>query len=110
MITAYRVGNPIVWDTLIEWWRWADTGEPIPRPGEPCTRSCALCGKPPDANGRDPCLGTIPGATAACCGHGVEPGYVVWEDGIKSIGPVLTSPPTTPDDWKAMLVTNGAGP
>jgi len=107
-ITAYRMGHKVWWDTTIEWWRYEDTGEPIPRPKHALDRLCALCQQPPTPDGHDPCLGTIPGAKAACCGHGVQPGYVVWDCGIKSIAPkLLQGPPATPDDWKAMLVTNG---
>lgn len=106
MITAFRMGHVIYWDTVIEWWRWQDTNEPIPRPGERCERSCKLCGRPPDAQGRDPCLGTIPGARAACCGHGVQPGYVTWPDGTKQVAPVLTEPPVDVSmDWQTALVT-----
>jgi len=110
-ITAYRMGHKIWWDTIIEWWRYEDTGEPIPRPKHALERPCTLCNQPPTPDGHDPCLGTISGAKAACCGHGVQPGYVVWvQDNIKSIAPkLLDGPPATPDDWKAMLVTNGHG-
>lgn len=32
----------------------------------------------PGSDGEDACLGLIPGAKQACCGHGTDPGYVLW--------------------------------
>ena len=32
----------------------------------------------PTKEGYDACLGYIEGAMSACCGHGVEKGYVKW--------------------------------
>jgi len=40
-----------------------------------------LVGKPNNIQteeGYDACIGEIKGATHACCGHGVEKGYVKW--------------------------------
>lgn len=33
-------------------------------------RSCGYCGKQNTGEGHDGCIGTIPGAMNACCGHG----------------------------------------
>ena len=44
----------------------------------PCTR----CGEPPTKEGYDKCLGHLPGVTAGCCGHGVEPGYIQFRNGL----------------------------
>jgi hypothetical protein len=30
----------------------------------------------------DPCLADLPGVRAACCGHGAEPGYILFENGL----------------------------
>lgn len=35
-------------------------------------RPCARCGKMPTSEGYDACLGYIPGALWACCGHGID--------------------------------------
>jgi len=46
---------------------------------------CARCGKLPDSNGHDACLGELPGVIAACCGHGSKKNYnsyIVFENGI----------------------------
>ena len=53
-------------------WRYADTGGL-------CLglRPCKRCGRKPTPEGHDACIGTLDGVTSACCGHGVERGYVV---------------------------------
>ena len=38
---------------------------------------CARCGKLPTSEGYDACLGYIPNVISACCGHGVEPPYII---------------------------------
>jgi len=35
----------------------------------------------PDENKHDPCIKNLPGVMNACCGHGVEDGYIQFEDG-----------------------------
>lgn len=30
----------------------------------------------------DPCLGHLPGVRYACCGHGVDHGYIFFENGV----------------------------
>lgn len=57
-------------------WRWAGTGEPA-RSGE---RACTSCGRVSE-DGCDPCLGRLPGVKAACCGHGKNEAYVLFDDG-----------------------------
>ena len=51
-------------------------------------RACPLCGV--KAEGADPCMGYLPDVEYGCCGHGVEPCYVVWIHGVRTIGQVLT--------------------
>ena len=57
-------------------WVFDDTKQPVDE-----TRPCARCGRAPTPEGYDACLGHIPGAVAACCGHGVAEPYVMMEDG-----------------------------
>jgi len=59
--------------------RYRDTNELVPQ--GPSERPCPLCGELPTPEGHDPCIASLPGVKAACCGHGVEPGYVVFETG-----------------------------
>lgn len=45
----------------------------------PSRRPCPQCHQLPTPEGHDACLGYIPGVLHACCGHGVQRGYVMWE-------------------------------
>ena len=58
-------------------------------------RACGHCGKPNTPEGHDACLGTIPGAINACCGHG-SPGeaYVQFE----------VDPATTPENARSSAI------
>lgn len=38
-------------------------------------RACVRCNRLPTPDGHDACLGFVPAAISACCGHGVEPPY-----------------------------------
>lgn len=73
MVTTYSRGHKTYYDGRE--WRYMNTNE-IDDGKCPCAR----CGRLPTAEGYDACLGYIPGATSACCGHGVESPYVVYED------------------------------
>lgn len=42
-------------------------------------RPCPQCHQLPTKEGHDACLGHLKGVRSACCGHGVEDGYIVWE-------------------------------
>jgi hypothetical protein len=72
MQRAFDRGWPIYFDGV---WKYED-GKPL------SDRPCARCGRPP-VNGMDACLGHLDGVVAACCGHGVEPGYVLRETDSK---------------------------
>lgn len=55
---------------------WYDDGERF-TDDRPCIR-CHLIKEPDDP---DPCVGYLPGATAVCCGHGIEgEAYIVWKE------------------------------
>ena len=45
-------------------------------------KPCVKCGKSWDKEGRDACLGKLPGVKAACCGHGTGEGYIMFDNGI----------------------------
>lgn len=70
MITSYSRGHKIYYDG--ECWRYYDNKEIVNN-----DRVCKKCGKKPTKEGYDACLGYIEGATHACCGHGVEEGFVI---------------------------------
>jgi hypothetical protein len=71
MVTGYTRGNPI--EYVNGEWVYSNDKVPIANEERPCTR----CGRMPTPEGYDACLGHIPGATSACCGHGVEKPYVI---------------------------------
>lgn len=79
MITSYVRGHRVFFDPESGWYYMDGTSIGVARP-------CAHCGKLPTPEGHDACLGTIPGVVWACCGHGVAPGRVGYEDG--SWGPL----------------------
>ena len=67
-------------------WRWAATGRFLIMGAHASDPPCTVCHLPPTPEGHDPCLGTLPGVTSACCGHGgVVEGYRVYEDGTRVV-------------------------
>jgi hypothetical protein len=57
-------------------WIYSDTKENIN-----IKRLCKYCGREQSIEGYDGCLGYIPNVVSACCGHGIEKPYVVFENG-----------------------------
>jgi hypothetical protein len=74
LVIAHQRGHEIYWDGYI--WRYTDNGHLFDD-----RRPCIKCGRMPTPDGYDPCLGYIEGATAACCGHGVEEPYTIYSVG-----------------------------
>lgn len=71
-------GREISYDERNEQWLYLDNGELV----EPSMdRACISCGRTPLEHGEDPCLGHLGSVVSACCGHGVEPAYVVFDSG-----------------------------
>jgi len=69
-------GYPVGYDYQGKVWRYLDNGVDVKKlPRRPCPK----CGKMPTPEGYDACLGYIPGAVAACCGHGVEEAYINYD-------------------------------
>lgn len=71
-------GNLFEYDTEIGEHLYVDTGESVFNGARPCP----LCGKLPTEEGHDVCLGKLPGVKFACCGHGIEDGYISFENGV----------------------------
>lgn len=42
---------------------------------------CKLCKELRTPEGHDPCIANLPGVLYACCGHGLESGYIKFNDG-----------------------------
>lgn len=83
--TSHARGHEIVYDGND--WRYRDTGEIVGDAVRPCV-TCRIAATP---DGVDPCLGRIAGAIGACCGHGVEAGYVISKDGERRELPRVAS-------------------
>lgn len=81
MTGVFVLGHAAEWDGDEKLWRFCDTGEPVRT--TLAKRLCPKCQKPPTVDGHDPCIANLPGVTAACCGHGVEIGYLYFENGIR---------------------------
>jgi len=67
LITSHQRGHLIKY---VGYWVYADNDETIEN-----ERPCKQCGKPPTIKGYDACLGYIPNANYACCGHGLGGNY-----------------------------------
>lgn len=68
---SYDRGHKIIWLLDKEIWIYEDTKKQISG-----RRPCIRCGKSPTKEGHDACLGKLESVKNACCGHGVEKGYV----------------------------------
>lgn len=73
MVKSHARGHEIVWDGRSGKWVYADD-----RSSADVERPCVRCHRLAPPEGYDPCLGYIPGAIGACCGHGRGPGYVIY--------------------------------
>ena len=80
---SYCRGHKIIRDEKApNGWVYADCGEPCWGPDD--RRPCKRCGKEPTREGHDACLGNLgDDIAAACCGHGVQKGWVTTK---KSLG------------------------
>lgn len=74
MITSFCNGHKIYYEDNV--WRYIDTDESIT-----VKRPCVKCGKYVTPEGHDACIANLPGVVNACCGHGVEKGYIHFKDG-----------------------------
>lgn len=72
MIKSFIRGHEIYYNG--KEWRYFDNNEIIDH-----NRPCKNCGCKPTKEGYDACLGYLNGVKHACCGHGVEKGYVLYE-------------------------------
>ena len=74
----YQRGHAIYYNKIKEEWLYLDddSSASIERP-------CVRCGHMPLASGNDYCLGHLEGVKAACCGHGVEDGYRLYNNNVR---------------------------
>lgn len=83
MCESYLNGNKIVTTTVDPLsWRYPDDLSPIiDENGKFNYRPCPKCNKYPTPEGYDACFGYLTGVRNACCGHGVEDGYIQFGNG-----------------------------
>lgn len=68
-------GCKVYYDAPTESWRYAASDKIIDRP-------CKRCQEHSTPEGYDYCLGNLgPNVASACCGHGVELGFILFKDG-----------------------------
>lgn len=86
--TGYDFGHEVVGFWYEDEWsawpgavRFKDTGDRV-NSKTMRNRACPKCGEKRTKDGHDPCIGNLPGVLHACCGHGVEEGYVSFASGI----------------------------
>jgi len=98
----YFFGHPSEWieqEDGSEKLFYVDTGEAC---WETPLRPCPKCHETPISttngimSGDDPCIAKLPGVDYACCGHGVENGYIKFKDGrifrFENIHPSTSQP------------------
>ena len=88
MRRAYYRGHAAYLDREREAWFYLDTDALVfsVENGFRDARPCTFCDRKPTVEGYDPCIGFLPGVRSACCGHGVTPSYVVWDNGVLTNG------------------------
>ena len=78
---AYNFGHALGWNEKEEVWFYVETN--LPNTLETYMNLvCPKCKKKPTEDGHDPCIENLPGVKFACCGHGVDEGYIWFENGI----------------------------
>jgi hypothetical protein len=94
-VTSYLFGHEIYLelesDVINKDWRYVDNNCLIEEDTTP--RRCPKCGQLPTKDGHDPCIANLPGVAYACCGHGVEEGYVKFFNGVVVTGKVQHGQP-----------------
>ncbi len=76
-MTAYGLIKGHLWVQTPKGPLWADNKEPLTQ-----VRVCPRCQESSTKDKYDKCLGELPGVDAACCGHGVEEGYIRFMNGV----------------------------
>lgn len=77
---SHSRGNEIYYDKE-GIWRYSEDNSKFDD-SKPCKR----CGNFPNKDGADFCVGNIKGASSACCGHGIEVPFVMFENGQTIFG------------------------
>ena len=76
-------GHEMYFDEATKHWRYSDDASFV----KDAERPCGVCREYRTPEGHDPCLGTLPGVTNACCGHGDDgDAYVTFHDETRLAG------------------------
>jgi len=78
-LTGYHFGHLIYSPDGTKDWYYGDDDSPV---ATSPPRRCPKCSEYPTEDDHDPCISRLPGVAYACCGHGVERGYVKFETGL----------------------------
>lgn len=107
MIESLHRGHPIVFKN--DEWFYKDNGESVKDTHD--KRPCGHCDKKSTDEGRDACLGTLPGVMNACCGHGVmSQAYIQFDNGVTIRGFNIDDTvhcPRCETYWEAVLLLDG---
>lgn len=93
---SYFRGYPTVWDEKQNKWLFEESKEPLPGYGGRDFKEhpCKACGEYMEGHEPDACLGNLPGADNACCGHGVRnEAYVRFTNGVVLRGFIVEGGP-----------------
>lgn len=74
-VTGYTRGHKIYYDYDEREWKYCDNNKPIINEIRPCVNCKQL-----PVDDKDYCLRNIE-IVSACCGHGIEEGYIQLKDG-----------------------------
>jgi len=85
IIEAYNFGNEVDWNEEEQTWFIKETG--LSNTHEVVANLiCPKCKMKPTEDNHDPCIKNLPGVRFACCGHGVDDGYIWFENGVMITG------------------------
>lgn len=78
MVYAYNNGNKIYYDESDCKWKYYEDDTIVNNDN---MKKCPVCNSQQTKEGYDACLGHLEGVMFACCGHGVQNPYAIFNDG-----------------------------
>lgn len=83
-VKSFYRGQPIVYDENRRKWVFEEKDTFLNDEIDKCkTVRCVKCNEYMKSNEPDQCLGHLKGVINACCGHGKQRGYIIFENGKK---------------------------
>lgn len=77
-IKSYVSGHEIYYDYNDNQWKYISDNKSV----EECPKPCIRCGNKSTTEGHDNCIANLGRVVNACCGHGVEEGYIQFDNGV----------------------------